>query len=257
MSYQSPSQIRQQLKKTYRQIAASFSQTRSHPWPEFEFFGSLVSEESKVLDLGCGNGRLYDFLQNKNPDYTGIDFCPELLEIAHKRYPKQTFLEQDITELDLPNSFDVILCIAAFHHIPSTKLRKKTLKLVLQHLEPDGVFLLSVWNLWQWKYAGCFIRSFFRWILSGFRGSPRDLMIPFGPEKIKRYYYAFLPFEVRSLLSQQSFEINEFRVSGHNFLFVCRPRLLKGVSSPIPVSEKIFSRPLRNASPIATCKGPS
>jgi alkylated DNA repair protein alkB family protein 8 len=50
--------LSEQVKKSYNQIAEHFSQTRHTPWTEFQYFEKYLKPEQKILDLGCGNGRL-------------------------------------------------------------------------------------------------------------------------------------------------------------------------------------------------------
>ncbi|MEK6821326.1 MAG: hypothetical protein AABY11_02925, partial [archaeon] len=68
------------------------------------------------------------------------------------------------------------------------------------------------------------------------------MMIPFGKEKIPRYYHAFLPFELKRLLRQTGFRIEAEKVSGHNLLFVCRKNALVGIGQPLMTSVRKFSR---------------
>ena len=240
---ESPKKTIQSLKKAYQSIAHDFSQSRRSHWAEFSFFADFIPEGSKVLDLGCGNGRFYGYLdeQGKLIDYTGVDFCPDFIKIAREKYPQQEFIEQDMTELDLGKRYGRIISIASFHHIPSRKLRKKTLKLLFEHLEDDGLLLLSVWNLWQWRYFFPILRSFLRFLGSFFREDPRDLFIPFGKQKVLRYYHAFIPFELRSLLKKSGFIIESSEISGFNYLFVCRKNLLSTKSHPLLIKPAVPS----------------
>jgi SAM-dependent methyltransferase len=238
---ESPKKTIQTLKNAYRAIARDFSQTRQHSWPEFSFFDQYIPEETRILDLGCGNGRFYEYLlkQKKQIDYTGVDFCPEFLEIARKKYPGQEFIEQDMTDLRLEKKYDRIISIAAFHHIPGKKLRNKTLQRIFDHLEDDGVLLLSVWNLWQFKYLSNHLKSLARFFLSFFTTDPRDLFISFGKKKVMRYYHAFIPFELRRLLRKNGFLIEATHVSRYNYLFVCRKNMLSTRSHPLFVKERL------------------
>jgi ubiquinone/menaquinone biosynthesis C-methylase UbiE len=57
-----------------------------------------------LLELGCGNGQLYETLQQTGLDctYTGVDFSPVLLRAAREAFAtndKVTFIEDEITEL--------------------------------------------------------------------------------------------------------------------------------------------------------------
>jgi len=238
--------ISKALKKSYGRIAADFSASRSAAWPEFSQYLEWIPEDSKVLDLGCGNGRFYAFLQKEERriDYTGVDFCPELLEIARKRYPKQDFVEQDMTELDLERHFDVVVSIAAFHHLPTLKLRQQCLEKIFDHLEDDGTLMLSAWNLWQRRYLKIHLKAWWKWLSSGFSWSPRDLMVPFGKDAVERYYHAFTSRELHGLLKEAGFQIEESRVSRHNYVLICRKKVAVAPGNPLFVKKKAFPEPL-------------
>ncbi|MFA5821413.1 MAG: methionine biosynthesis protein MetW, partial [Candidatus Gracilibacteria bacterium] len=67
-------------KSFYTPIAPSFSRTRHSPWPEFDLLIPYLKTNSTLLDLGCGNGRLYKFLQkHKKVRYLGMDNNKALL----------------------------------------------------------------------------------------------------------------------------------------------------------------------------------
>lgn len=251
-----PTQIKKELQKAYRDIADDFSETRSSAWPEFSLIARSIPDESTVLDLGCGNGRLYQYLKNEaglKLDYTGLDFCPEFLAIAKERYPQADFVEGDLSHFDLDTRFDAIVSVAAFHHLPSKRMRQQCLKNIFEHLKDDGVLIVSVWNLWQWKYWPQHIAAFGLWLRSFFRRDLRGLMVPFGKKKIQRYYHAFFIFEMRRLLNKQAFQIEHFEISRHNFFFVCKKRMSKAQSQPIRNVAAKHARSM-NPSHVATCK---
>jgi len=54
--------------------------TRDYIFPsgkeEFKFIGSRVHGSSRLLDVGCGNGNLFDSLELPVSNYVGIDFSP-------------------------------------------------------------------------------------------------------------------------------------------------------------------------------------
>lgn len=49
----------------------------------------------KVLDVGCGYGRMADWFN----DYTGIDITPEFIRKARKQYPNKEFYTGDIKDM--------------------------------------------------------------------------------------------------------------------------------------------------------------
>ncbi len=225
--------LRAEVKATYQRIAKEFDASRSsRHTEEFDLIQKLIPEGAKILDVGCGNGRLLAYFQEKNKmvDYTGVDFCPELLAIAKKKHPKAVFVEQDIADLHLEERFDRIVCSATFHHLPTKALRTRALQKIFEHLSDRGILFLSVWNLWQFRYWKVWLSS----------GLTRDLFIPFGKEKVLRYYHAFFPFEMKSLLTEAGFQIDEYYSLQHNFIFICRKKVLVTPMNPLFVAQKDF-----------------
>jgi SAM-dependent methyltransferase len=204
--------IADKVKESYSQFAGEFDQTRKQQWPEFDHFLAYTKKHAKILDLGCGNGRLCDFLKPKEVSYLGIDHNSQLLDLARKNFPEARFQLDDIMDLKLEEeAFDNVFCIAAFHHIPTKKMRKKVLADVHRALKPDGLLILTVWNLFQFRYLGPFIKAKFRFIFTlGLRGWWNDLWIKWGNYPLKRYYHAFLPSELTALFSPELWNIEEF-----------------------------------------------
>lgn len=78
----------------------------------------------KVLDIGCGFGDLFRFIQQTFQvpfHYTGIDITPQLIKTAREIYPKDSanFIEADFLEASL-DSADLVLASGIFNHkLPS------------------------------------------------------------------------------------------------------------------------------------------
>ena len=188
-------QIKEKVISSYSAIAHEFDQTRKVPWQEFNHFLAYTKHGGKTLDLGCGNGRLYEFLKQKEVSYLGIDHNSHLLEKGRENFPDARFQLADMMDLNLPvEAFDNIFCIAAFHHIPGKKMRRAVAKSIHQSLKTDGILILTVWNLFQFKYLGTLIKSITSCIFHlGFKNAWNDLWVKWGNYPIKRYYHAFLP----------------------------------------------------------------
>lgn len=79
---------------SYSQIANSFADSRNSSWAEIdEAIKKYVKPGDKILDLGCGSGRLLKSLKNVIPDsdpgsipfsYLGIDNCSALIAKAQE-----------------------------------------------------------------------------------------------------------------------------------------------------------------------------
>lgn len=140
-------------KNTYNQISTNFSASRNYIWPDLKPFLKDIPENSSILDLGCGNGRLLLGLPQKI-NYLGIDQSDSLIEIAKKIHPKNNFVEGDITSeqtwQDLP-LYDYIFCVAVIHHLPNRHDHLFLLEQIKKHLKSNGKILITAWNIWQPK----------------------------------------------------------------------------------------------------------
>lgn len=153
-----------------------------------------INENNKVLDLGCGNGRLFEIFTDKNTDYTGVDFSKKLIEIARQKYGDY-FKVSDILNLPFPSeNFDSVWSIAVLHHIPSVELRKRVLSEIRRVLRPNGMVIATCWR----------IKSFLR----------KDIFVPFQGKK--RYYHIFSKREIKRLFEQSGFKIEEVRFLKRN-----------------------------------------
>lgn len=70
-----------------------------------------------LLDIGCGFGDLYHFLDQRKIrcDYTGYDIAPRIIETARHKYPKAKFEVRDVLSDDKPRQFDFVLCCGALN----------------------------------------------------------------------------------------------------------------------------------------------
>lgn len=176
-------------KNTYNEVAEEFEQTRKKYSSETEELKVYVKEKEKVLDLGCGTGRLYEIFRDKGINYTGIDFSEKLIQIAKEKYGDM-FVLGDILNLPFPNeNFDSIWAMASLHHIPTKKFRKKAISHIYRILKPGGRVIATCWKL----------KSFLR----------KDVYVPFHGKK--RYYHVFSLGELKRLFKNAGFKIKELR----------------------------------------------
>lgn len=209
--------VLKQVQTTYNSIASEFSQSRQFMSKDLEIFTPYLHPNQKILDLGCGNGRLVNFLEahlKQNPsfsfEYIGIDNSEGLLEQAKKNHPNYQFTTGDQLKIPLKdNSVDLILNVRAFHHIPSKKLRLRALNEMKRVLKPNGTLIITVWNLWQKKQLKHLVKAAGRSILSLGNYSYKDTYIPWGNQKEQRYYHAFTTNELNKLVQQTGFQIQE------------------------------------------------
>ncbi len=73
---------------------------------------------ASVLDVGCGFGDLYGFMQRQKIDthYTGIDLSAELIEKGADLYPQANFFCGDLFDFKpAPQSYDYVLLSGALN----------------------------------------------------------------------------------------------------------------------------------------------
>jgi SAM-dependent methyltransferase len=96
---------------------------------EARFVDALVPRRARILDAGCGPGRVGAFLHRAGHEVVGVDVDPVLIAAAEQDHPGPSWLVGDLAELDLPArgvpaGFDAIVCagnVATFL-APSTRL---------------------------------------------------------------------------------------------------------------------------------------
>jgi SAM-dependent methyltransferase len=108
---------------------------------EADLVEHLVGPGSRVLDAGCGTGRVAIELARRGHDCVGVDVSASMLAVARERAPEVEWHCQDLAALDLGRAFDLVL--AAGNVIPL--LADGTEPLVVlklaAHLAPGGLLV--------------------------------------------------------------------------------------------------------------------
>ena len=113
----------------------------------FEKYGS--GKEELVLDLGCGTGKMTLELARRGYDMTGIDYSPEMLDIARSLADEEghdiLWLCQDMREFELYGTVDAaVCCLDCINHLEEEDDLDKCFKLVHNYLIPDGIFIFDI-----------------------------------------------------------------------------------------------------------------
>ena len=189
-------------KKTYELIGSEFSATRDRIWPEMEELAKkYVKQGDKVLDVGCGNGRLIEVLPKV--DYLGVDSSEVLLKkIKDARVRKLDILELD--KLD-ENNFDAVFCFASFNHVAGKELRLKVLADIKKLLKPAGWLIMTNWNIWRLGVK----KSIWHSKKIGFKDVMTVWTSGDGKKRGEIYYRAFTRAELKRLFRKSGFKILE------------------------------------------------
>ncbi|MCD1143686.1 class I SAM-dependent methyltransferase [Kocuria sp. LUK] len=104
---------------------------------------ALVPPGSRILDAGCGPGRLGGHLHRRGHDVVGVDVDPALIAAAQEDHPGPHWLVGDLAELDLParghpEPFDAIVCAGNVMAFLAPSTRTEVLRRLRGHLAAGG-----------------------------------------------------------------------------------------------------------------------
>ena len=105
---------------------------------EARLIDAMVPRGARILDAGCGAGRVGGFLAAAGHEVTGVDLDPELIAAARQDYPGPEWLVGDLAELDLPARFDVIVCAGNVMTFVAPDTRGEILRRMRVHLADGG-----------------------------------------------------------------------------------------------------------------------
>jgi 2-polyprenyl-3-methyl-5-hydroxy-6-metoxy-1,4-benzoquinol methylase len=119
-----------------------------------KFLKNNLNETKTILELGCGtalNVQKIFSLNIKFKKYTGMDFTPEMLEIARKKFPKTPnveFHQKDITNLTgIKEKYDIIISTWVMSHL---KNQSEVVNEAQKLLKPDGKMFLIFFSKAKW-----------------------------------------------------------------------------------------------------------
>ena len=110
---------------------------------EARFADAMVPRGARVLDAGCGPGRVGSQLVALGHQVVGVDVDPVLIAEAQRVCPSATWLVGDLAELDLEargvaGGFDAILCAGNVMTFLAPSTRGQVLVHLGRHLAEGG-----------------------------------------------------------------------------------------------------------------------
>ncbi len=143
-------QLRQRMREFYETSESYKDLLDAHDEVYLRHYVELVTRfarlDSKILDLGCGNGISARVLNQTGFDVVGTDISPLFLEEARNwENPKLRYEVCDVLELPFDNdSFDVICSNELIEHLPDVET---ALTEMIRVVRKDGRIVLSGPNL--------------------------------------------------------------------------------------------------------------
>jgi len=237
------------VKRNYDEIAEEFSQSRDkfYPnlWSGLVEIAKNIKAGDKIMDVGCGNGRLVDVFGNKKiysgksvknshagVKYLGIDNSEKILKIAKRKYKGENidFKLGNLLELGkIPEiNFNYVFCIAVLHHIPRKKLRIQALRQLKNKVSQNGKIIITNWNLWSNNHKKDFKKLILKFSLLKLIKKNKmdfgDVLFDGFSNKSKRYYHAFTKFGLRRLAKKAGLKIEKIYKDKYNYYMILRKK---------------------------------
>jgi len=115
-----------------------------------------IGKNSKILDLGCGEGRDAICLLNNGYDVLAVDYSYTVIEkckeLSNNNY-NDNFKQFDLINDKMNRKFDFIYSIAVLHMFVLDEHRNKFLSFIRAHLKKEGIGLICVLGDGTQEYA--------------------------------------------------------------------------------------------------------
>ena len=110
---------------------------------EARLIDAMVGRGSRILDAGCGPGRVGGMLARLGHDVVGVDVDPVLIEAAAQDHPGPRWIVQDLAELDLAAhgiapELDAIVCAGNVVTFLAPSTRAEVLRRLRGHVQSEG-----------------------------------------------------------------------------------------------------------------------
>jgi SAM-dependent methyltransferase len=110
---------------------------------EARLVDAMVPRGARILDAGCGSGRVGGFLAAAGHHVVGVDVDPVLIDAAEQDQPGSRWIVSDLADLDLPSRgitepFDIIVSAGNVMAFLAPSTRVQVLGRLRAHLAGDG-----------------------------------------------------------------------------------------------------------------------
>jgi len=177
-----------------------------------------LPKKGKIIDLGCGDGIVTNFLAIKEPGRTilGIDLNKERIKKAPKGIKNTKFIHGDILKEKLPKA-DAIVLTHILHHLPSKKDQEILLKKLKGNLKKDATLVITE------IVEEPFLKHALTWIVDAF-----VVPILFDSRLYDFSFHYRKKEEWISLLRSLGFKVEAYNVHKDkpfsHTMFICKPQ---------------------------------
>ncbi len=115
---------------------------------EARLIDAMVPPASRILDAGCGPGRLGAVLHDRGHHVVGVDADPALIAAAQEDHPGPEWVVADLADLDLAahgitERFDAVVVAGNVLAFVAEGTEPDVLRQIAAHLVPDGIAVVG------------------------------------------------------------------------------------------------------------------
>ena len=132
--------------KNQQEYWNSVAETKNFPTPfQIELFSEYVEKRGRILDVGCGYGRVLNELHEAGfKELYGVDFSSGMIARGKRLYPELNLAVNEDEKLPFAdNSFDAVLLIAVLTCVVRDEEQRKMLNEIKRVLKDDGILYVN------------------------------------------------------------------------------------------------------------------
>lgn len=120
---------------------------------EARLIDAMVPPASRVLDAGCGPGRVAGELHRRGHRVWGVDVDPELIAAAEVDHPGPSYAVGDLSELELDaEPFDIAVCAGNVMVFLAAGSEQAVIARIASHVRPGGRLVFGFRRSMDYSY---------------------------------------------------------------------------------------------------------
>jgi len=136
------------MKNDYDAIARFYDAFVGNPAEKAAWLKQLIQkyqpDAKSIFELACGTGSILKFLSD-DYEVAGLDNSAGMLQIARNKLPGATFIEADMSDFNVPDKYDVVLCVYdSINHLSNFSQWESLFDAAARSLNRDGLFIFDM-----------------------------------------------------------------------------------------------------------------
>lgn len=125
----------------YAQRFADLAESGADVHGEARLIAGLLTPGSRVLDAGCGAGRVAIELSRRGHSCVGVDVDDSMLAVARRQNSEVDWVAADLASLELSEQFDLVVAAGNVVPLLASGTEAATVRRLAAHLAPHGVLV--------------------------------------------------------------------------------------------------------------------